>query len=306
MLSLLRFERKEKNSSKPFRIRILIFLSYSVRIKTINTLVHSCSSLKNHTRLQTKISKVFTRFQTKTAQKPYRDGTYLYSLYTTASALPIFEPQVEKFNLRKQFIWDEVSKGKFIGLLKQDDFLLRLCQFETTTFPTDSKGVNLATEQFTDVISDICTQSLRLARKEKKTKVCKKWIDSDCASLRKPLNLLRKQFIWDEVSKGKFIGLLKQDDFLLRLCQFETTTFPTDSKGVNLATEQFTDVISDICTQSLRLARKEKKTKVCKKWIDSDCASLRKPLNLLSHKKHRNPFIDSNLRHDYHSAKKKF
>ena len=81
---------------------------------------------------------------------------------------------------------------------------------------------------------------------------------------------------------------------------------PTDSKGVNLATEQFTDVISDICTQSLRLARKEKKTKVCKKWIDSDCASLRKPLNLLSHKKHRNPFIDSNLRHDYHSAKKNF
>ena len=155
-------------------------------------------------------------FRPKQRKNPTRwDGTYLYSLYTTASALPIFEPQVETFNVRKQFIWDEVSKGKFIGLLKQDDFLLRLCQFETTTFPTDSEGVNLATEQFTDVISYICTQSLRLARKEKKTKVCKK-------------------------------------------------------------------------------------------WIDSDCTSLRKPLNLLSHKKHRNPFIDSNLRHDYHSAKKNF
>ena len=40
---------------------------------------------------------------------------------------------------------------------------------ETTTFTPDSEGVNLATEQFTDVISDICAQSLRLARKEKKT-----------------------------------------------------------------------------------------------------------------------------------------
>ena len=27
--------------------------------------------LENHTRIQTKISKVYTRFQTKTAQKPY-------------------------------------------------------------------------------------------------------------------------------------------------------------------------------------------------------------------------------------------
>ena len=138
------------------------------------------------------MAKCIPVFRPKQRKYPTRwDGTYLYSLYTKASALPIFEPQVETFNLRKQFIcWDEVSNGKFIGLLKQDDFLLRLCQFETTTFPTDSEGVNLATEQFTDVISDICTQSLRLARKEKKTKVCKKWIDSDCTSLRKPLNLL--------------------------------------------------------------------------------------------------------------------
>ena len=50
---------------------------------------------------------------------------------------------------------------------------------------------------------------------------------------------------------------------------------------------------------------KKKKTKVHKKWLDSDCLSLRKQLNLLSNKKHRNPF-DSNLRHDYHLAKKNF
>ena len=32
---------------------------------------HSRSSLKNHTRFQTKMDKVYTRFQTKTKQKPY-------------------------------------------------------------------------------------------------------------------------------------------------------------------------------------------------------------------------------------------
>ena len=51
MLSLLRLERKPKNSSNPFRIRIFLFLSYSFGIETINTFIHSRSSLKNHTRL---------------------------------------------------------------------------------------------------------------------------------------------------------------------------------------------------------------------------------------------------------------
>ena len=50
MLSLLRLERKQKNSSNPFRIRIFLFLSYSFGIETINTFIHSRSSLENHTR----------------------------------------------------------------------------------------------------------------------------------------------------------------------------------------------------------------------------------------------------------------
>ena len=39
--------------------------------ETINTLIHSRNSLENHTRFQTKMGKVYSRFQTKTAQKPY-------------------------------------------------------------------------------------------------------------------------------------------------------------------------------------------------------------------------------------------
>ena len=37
----------------------------------INTFIHSSSSLENHTRFQTEMDEVYTRFQTKTAQKPY-------------------------------------------------------------------------------------------------------------------------------------------------------------------------------------------------------------------------------------------
>ena len=71
MLSLLRLERKQKNSSNPFRIGIFLFLSYSFGIETINTFILSSSSLENHTRFQTKMGKVYTRFQSKTAQKPH-------------------------------------------------------------------------------------------------------------------------------------------------------------------------------------------------------------------------------------------
>ena len=41
MLSYLRLKRKQKNSSKPFRIRLFLFLSYLFGIETINTFIHS-------------------------------------------------------------------------------------------------------------------------------------------------------------------------------------------------------------------------------------------------------------------------
>ena len=83
MLSLLRLERKQKSSSNPFRIRIFFFLSYSFGIETIKTFIQSCSSLKNRTRFQTKIGKVYTRFQTKSAQKSFPMVRHIpiYSLY---------------------------------------------------------------------------------------------------------------------------------------------------------------------------------------------------------------------------------
>ena len=58
-------------------MRIFLFLSYSIGTETINTFIHSRSSLENHTRFQTKMGKVYTYFQTKTAQKPYPKGRHI-------------------------------------------------------------------------------------------------------------------------------------------------------------------------------------------------------------------------------------
>ena len=77
MLSLLRLECRQKNYSIPFRIRLFLFLSYSFGIETVNTFIHSRSSLKNHTQFQTKMGKVCTRFQTKRVQKPYPMGRHI-------------------------------------------------------------------------------------------------------------------------------------------------------------------------------------------------------------------------------------
>ena len=67
----LDYNSKKKNFLKPIRIGIFLFLSYSFGTETINTFVHSRSSLENHTRFQTKMGKVYTRLQTKTAEKPF-------------------------------------------------------------------------------------------------------------------------------------------------------------------------------------------------------------------------------------------
>ena len=75
---MTKIRAQTKNFSNPFRIRIFLFLSYSFGIETINTVIHSGSSLENHTRLQTKNG----HFRPKRRKNPTRwGGTYLYGLY---------------------------------------------------------------------------------------------------------------------------------------------------------------------------------------------------------------------------------
>ena len=74
-------ECKQKYSSNAFWNCTFLFHFYLLGIETINTFIHSCSSLENHIRFQTKIFKVCTCFRQKRHKNPTRwGGTYLYSL----------------------------------------------------------------------------------------------------------------------------------------------------------------------------------------------------------------------------------
>ena len=124
MLSLLRLERKQNNSSNPFLIRIFFFLSHSFGIQTIKTFVHSCSSLKNHTRFQTKMGKMYTRFQNKRRKNPtLSGGTYLYGLYNEISPPPPGTIPFEELNAHKT-----VRKPDMVGSEGFLSFLETCCQ----------------------------------------------------------------------------------------------------------------------------------------------------------------------------------
>ena len=82
-------------------------------------------------------------------------------------------PQIDTYDLPRQFVWNQTSNEKFLNVLKQEEFLSRLSLFEKTTFTTDSEGIDLATVQFTNIINDICIRSLRLARTKRSQKIVK-------------------------------------------------------------------------------------------------------------------------------------
>ena len=75
-------ERKHKNYWNPFQIRIFLFLSFSVIWNWNDKYVYTLrSSLENHTRFQSKMGKVYTRFQTKRPKNPtWWGGRYPYGL----------------------------------------------------------------------------------------------------------------------------------------------------------------------------------------------------------------------------------
>ena len=72
MSSLLRLERQQKTFLK-LRVEFAYFSFFLI----YNTFIHFLSLLENHTRFQTGVGKVYTRFQTETAQKPYPLGRQL-------------------------------------------------------------------------------------------------------------------------------------------------------------------------------------------------------------------------------------
>ena len=77
MLSLLILERQQKDFLKSIsnsHITLGSLFIWNGNDKFVHTLRYS---LKNDTRIQTKIGKIYTRFQTKTAQKPHPLGRHI-------------------------------------------------------------------------------------------------------------------------------------------------------------------------------------------------------------------------------------
>ena len=65
-----------------------LHVSFSFLLNLINTFINSRSSLENHTRFQTKMGKVYTRFQNKKAQKPYPMGWHIPTVYSLYKGVP--------------------------------------------------------------------------------------------------------------------------------------------------------------------------------------------------------------------------
>ena len=103
MSSFLRLERKQKNYSNPFRIRIFLRLSFTFGIETINMFIHSRSSLENHTRSQTKMGKICTCFQIKrrkTLPEAGGGGAHTYKYIAYKREFPL--PGLTRFNGKRQ------------------------------------------------------------------------------------------------------------------------------------------------------------------------------------------------------------
>ena len=135
MSSLLRLERKQKNSANPLRIRTFLFLSYSFGIETINTFIHSRSrSLENH-----------TRFQTNMPQKPYADGAAhappppppLFGPNCSLNPCPEFTSDLIQILLKTSRIYSRVRISCKENKSNRGRLEQRCSKLRTTTFCKD-------------------------------------------------------------------------------------------------------------------------------------------------------------------------
>ena len=79
---LLRYERKQEKHSIPFRIRIVLFLSYWFGIETINAFIRSVVPSKTIPDSRPKWAKSIPVIRPKRLKNPTRwGGTYLYGFY---------------------------------------------------------------------------------------------------------------------------------------------------------------------------------------------------------------------------------
>ena len=82
MSSLLRLKPPQNDLFNTISNSHITLSFLFIWIETTNKLIHNRSSFVNHTRFPTKMGKIYTRFQTKTAQNLYPfGGTYVSGSY---------------------------------------------------------------------------------------------------------------------------------------------------------------------------------------------------------------------------------
>ena len=118
------------------RNQILRLASVTFAIETLNTFVHSLSSLESHHRFQTKMCKVYSRFQTKTAQKPYLYGRVKYVnrflYWLNGIFCPITYLLVFRQLARKRLKWD-LHHRVYVSAKGEVNFFYRIRRKKTTT-----------------------------------------------------------------------------------------------------------------------------------------------------------------------------
>ena len=87
----------------------------------------------------------------------------------------------EKNNVKlpQQYVWDETSAAKFTAAFRSNHILSLLHLFESTNFDLSSTDVENATNQFTNIMTEAATCSLKLStqKKSKRKPITKKWFD---------------------------------------------------------------------------------------------------------------------------------
>ena len=134
ILSLLRLERKQKNSSNPFRIHMFLFLSYSFGIEAINTFINTRAFLENHIRFQTKMGKAYP-FSDQNGVKPVADGAaHTYIDYIRGYSLPPPHPPWQKC---LRFV-EDYGKGSLCNIChKMLTVIWGYTKPNTSPFPAD-------------------------------------------------------------------------------------------------------------------------------------------------------------------------
>ena len=115
MSSLLRLECKQKMiPANPFRIRIFLFLFFSFGIETINTLIHSRSSLENHTRFRPKWQSVYP-FSDHNGTKTLPDGAaHIYIAYIRKYPPGTQHETTDVIDLTKLPPWGLLARNSYI------------------------------------------------------------------------------------------------------------------------------------------------------------------------------------------------